>query len=67
MGGHCIYHVRLSTRHPQVLAQNSWGLDWSIDGRCKINYSVILDEKLTFDLWTVQRVSYRCLPANAAS
>lgn len=55
-GGHAVLAIGYDSSRQQVLCQNSWGSDWSNEGKFWIPYSWISDWEATDDFWMVRLI-----------
>ena len=55
-GGHTVLAIGYDESRKQVLCQNSWGPEWSHDGKFWIAYSWISDWEATDDFWMIRLI-----------
>lgn len=55
-GGHTVLCIGYDTARKMILCQNSWGNDWSIDGRFWMPYSYVTDWEATDDFWMIRAI-----------
>lgn len=54
VGGHAMALVGYDDSIQSFIVANQWGKSWGDSGYCYIPYALILNKKLTGDLWTVR-------------
>ena len=57
LGGHCMLAVgwELINDVPYIIVQNSWGVNWGINGFCKIPAAYLTNPKMCVDFWTIRQ------------
>ena len=55
-GGHTVLAIGYDESRAQVLCQNSWGPEWSKNGKFWMPYSWILDWEATDDFWMIRLI-----------
>lgn len=54
LGGHAVLAVGYSDASNRILARNSWGTNWGINGHFTIPYSYLANTDLAGDFWTIR-------------
>jgi len=57
VGGHCMLATGVDLAQDIVWADNSWGPDWGISGRCQIPIPYLTDGNVADDFWLVTRIT----------
>lgn len=57
VGGHAMTIVGYSDATQTFTVANQWGRGWGEGGYCHVPYALLLDKKLTGDLWTARAFS----------
>lgn len=62
VGGHAMTIIGYDDSTQKFIVANQWGKSWGDSGFCHIPYSLILDKKLTGDLWTPRSYTMGTVP-----
>ena len=57
LGGHAMLAIGYDDREEVFILQNSFGGKWGLKGYCLIKYDYIMHPNLSWDFWTVRRLS----------
>ena len=57
-GGHSVVAIGYDEDKKMVLCQNSWGKDWSANGKFWIDYNWIKDWEATDDFWMIREIAF---------
>ena len=56
-GGHAVIAVGYDYARPMIIFRSSWGLGWGDHGYGYLPYVFMASPELTWDFWTMRRVS----------
>lgn len=56
LGGHAVLCVGYDDAQQRFYVQNSWGINWGIEGFFTMPYAYLLSSKLSGDFWTIRTV-----------
>jgi C1A family cysteine protease len=57
LGGHAVLLVGYDKTRQVYIARNSWGSGWGDKGYFYMPFSVIQNQNLSFDFWTIKSVN----------
>ena len=57
VGGHAVLAVGYDDVRRQFIVRNSWGRTWGLRGYFHLPYAFMASAALTWDFWTMRRVS----------